>query len=218
MTEQPAAADTAADTGANPDAVADAAAADDEAAAVAAARAGRKGRTGARTTAGAAAQAAAPVSAAPATPEAIEAAAAREAAAAMPTPVNGPLVDNGTIAASLPSVERSTFAVLDPASTAGAVADLSPYAATTGNRDGYVQAPVDAHELHYPMGCKTPVTRRAWMRGQWVRADVYRAWASQQPEGVDTTPMPPAAPAGHEELTRGVLDLNGGAFTAPSSF
>lgn len=204
------AAESAAESGANPDAEVV-----DEAAAVAAARGARRGGPKARRVT---AEAATAVSDPPASSETVERAAVAQVAAAMTPPGDAPVVENGTVAASLPSVQRSTFAVLDPANTTGAVADLSPYAATSGNRDGFVRAPVDAHELLYPEGCTTPTVRRAWMAGQWVRADVYRAWAEQQPEGADTTPMPPDPALGHGELTRGVLDANASSFSAPVNF
>ena len=40
----------------------------------------------------------------------------------------------------------------------------------------YVIAEHDASESVVPDGCRTPVARTLWLRGQHVRKDVYAAW------------------------------------------
>lgn len=55
--------------------------------------------------------------------------------------------------------------------------------APSGQRDGWVYAPCDAVELQQPAGCREPVTRKLWSRGQQVPATAYEAWRRQQPNG-----------------------------------
>lgn len=46
----------------------------------------------------------------------------------------------------------------------------------------YVVAEFDASEQHTPRGCRTPISRVLWSRGQHVRRDVYNTYLAQHPE------------------------------------
>lgn len=53
----------------------------------------------------------------------------------------------------------------------------------------YVIAEHDADEQIIPDGCRTPVSRALWLRGQHVRRDVYATWLRENgpaPEEVGT--------------------------------
>lgn len=45
---------------------------------------------------------------------------------------------------------------------------------------GYTIAPADAYETFTPSGCKTPVTRMRWTKGQHVPTEVYNRHVAAQ--------------------------------------
>lgn len=49
----------------------------------------------------------------------------------------------------------------------------------------YLRAQVDATEQIVPDGCRTPVARTLWLRGQHVRRDVYATWLRDNNLGGD---------------------------------
>lgn len=62
-----------------------------------------------------------------------------------------------------------------------AVAETSGYVPPSALRD-YVVAEFDAAEQLTPPGCRTPITRSLWAKGQHVRRDVYQTYLDQHPE------------------------------------
>jgi hypothetical protein len=82
---------------------------------------------------------------------------------------------------ALHPLERTRLVVVE---TGGHV----PAANLTGN---YVVAEFDGTEQHTPWGCRTPISRVLWNKGQHVRRDVYATYLAEHPElAADANEMP----------------------------
>lgn len=104
-------------------------------------------------------------------------------AAATPPPADEPLPplpeSHPTMAAAL---SRRAMTLGHPADkNQPAVAELGGFVPSSTMRD-YVVAQFDASEQLVPSGCRTPITRSLWAKGQHVRRDVYQTYLDQHPE------------------------------------
>lgn len=60
------------------------------------------------------------------------------------------------------------------------VAEATGWVQDRADRDDFVIAACDVHEIIYPKGCTTPTSRLRWAAGQHVPVEVYRAWEAEQ--------------------------------------
>lgn len=131
---------------------------------------------------------------------------------AAPEPVNG--TDPVAVVASRTLVSDVAGASTPARPTGGVwlgeplVLETSPYAVggVTVESPTYVVADCDASEQMVPPGCKTPVARILWRKGNRVRRDLYEAvmgaHAAKVAAGQDPAAAEPAAlPPGVDQLS-----------------
>jgi hypothetical protein len=63
-----------------------------------------------------------------------------------------------------------------------AVVEIGGHVPAANLAEHYVVAEFDASEQHTPWGCRTPITRQLWTKGQHVRRDVYATYLATHPE------------------------------------
>lgn len=104
---------------------------------------------------------------------------------------------------SLPALhplERTRLAVVE---TGGHV----PGAALDAD---YIVSPFDATEQHTPWGCRTPITRQLWARGQHVRRDVFATYLATHPElASPVEPVPDQEMSTESPISQGAGDTAG---------
>lgn len=118
-------------------------------------------------------------------------------AAAAAKPTDPPLADVAVAIGE--EASRRYPALFDPREPVFAPMEASGTAPPGVVDDRYVIAPEDASEQLYPNGCRTPVVRSLWRKGQHVPRHVFEAWQARQQEAEEspepTTEPTPEAPA-----------------------
>lgn len=108
----------------------------------------------------------------------------------MLAPAKVPPADDADTAPPLPdahpdmanALQRRQMTVLHPRErNQPTVAEAGGYVPPSLLRD-YVVSEFNASEQLTPPGCRTPITRNLWSRGQHVRRDVYQTYLHTHPE------------------------------------
>lgn len=118
---------------------------------------------------------------------------------ALSTPPEGPAVlpplpESHTT--MVEAVQRRTPLLLDPRQRDQLhVVEIGGHVPAARLDTDYVVSPFTASEQLLPTGCKTPISRTLWVKGQHVRRDVFATYLQAHPELAEAPPVEVGPPA-----------------------